>query len=102
MKQVVCAVRDSAVNAFIRPFFVPAVGAAMRGFADEVNRADSEMCKHPDDYELYELGSFDDETGRFLNWEDGPRLISRGKDVRVVPRSTFKEIGHASESSSSG
>lgn len=82
MNLVICAVRDSAVNAFIRPFYVPAVGAAIRGFSDEVNRKDSEMHKHPEDYELFELGVFDEDTGRFSQLSE-PRALARGKDVFV-------------------
>lgn len=78
----VCAVRDSAVNAFLRPFYVPALGAAVRGFTDEVNRSDSEMGKHPEDYELFELGEFNEETATFLML-DKPRSLGRAKDFIV-------------------
>lgn len=85
MRLIICAVRDSAVAAYVRPFYVPAVGAAARGFGDEVNRVDSDMHKHPDDYELFELGEFDEETGRFIILEV-PRLVCRGKDVLISER----------------
>lgn len=77
---IACSIRDSAVNSFMRPFFVPAVGSAVRSFQDEVNRKDSEMRKHPDDYELFELGAFEEETGKFSSLPE-PRSLSRGKDV---------------------
>lgn len=76
---IVCAVRDSAVNAFSRPFFVPAVGAAVRAFGDEVSRVDSDMHKHPEDFELYELGTFDEESGVLVSCPT-LRSVSRGKD----------------------
>lgn len=76
------AIRDSAVDAFTRPFPVNHIGQAMRGFTDEVNRTDSEMNKHPSDYELFELGTFDEETGKFENLES-PRSLARAKDVKV-------------------
>lgn len=77
----VCAVKDSAVQAFNRPFFVPTVAAAARSFTDEVNRAseDNVMYRHPDDYELWCLGTFDDESGVFSGGEARP--VSRAKDV---------------------
>lgn len=82
--QVVCAVKDTAIDAFMRPFFVPAPGAAVRSFRDEVNRsaADNEMFKHASDYHLYELGSFDDATGAFVSGP--PRLLIRGSDAQDV------------------
>lgn len=79
---IVCSVRDSAVNAYMRPFYVQAVGAAMRGFGDEVNNAGSEMNKHPGDYELYELGEFDEETG-YIKMLPEPRMLARASDVKL-------------------
>lgn len=81
-KLVVVSIRDRAVDAFMRPVFVPAAGAAVRSFTDEVNRpsAENEMNRHPDDYDLYELGHFDDQTGRFTLHDDA-RLLVRAKDV---------------------
>lgn len=78
----VLTVRDSAVEAYGQPFYSVSVGGAVRGFTDEINRADAgnNMAKHPDDFELYHLGTFDDVDASFnLN---APRLVSRGKDVK--------------------
>lgn len=64
MKLLMCSVRDSAANAYHRPFCVNAAAQAIRSFGDEVNRVDpnNEMNRHPEDYELYAVGEFDDET----------------------------------------
>lgn len=66
MKYVIVSIKDLAVGAFMRPFFAPSTGAAVRSFGDEVKRADSEMAKHPEDYELYKLGEWDDSDGAFV------------------------------------
>lgn len=78
----VVAVFDSAVGAFNRPFYAPALGAAIRSFNDEVNRKaqDNEMSKHPDDFWLSHLADFDDEKGQFINVD--VRVVARGKDVK--------------------
>lgn len=81
MKLVVVSVRDSAVDAFMRPFFVPSTGVAVRSFRDEVSRSESEMHKHPGDYELFEIGAFDEETGRFENLAS-PRSLLRAVDCK--------------------
>lgn len=81
MKLQIVAVSDRAVGAFMRPFFAPSTGAAVRSFSDEVNRAESEMAKHPTDYELHHFGSFDEEIGRFELLEAGPMLLVRAKDM---------------------
>lgn len=82
MRLKVVAVRDRAADAYMRPFFVPTIGMAVRSFQDEVNRsgADNPMWSHPEDYDLYELGDFDEDSGRFLCHEPQPRMVAVGKD----------------------
>lgn len=66
-KLIVLAVLDSAVSSFNRPFFVPARGAGIRAFTDEVSRKspDNAMANHPSDFALYDLGTWDEESGIF-------------------------------------
>jgi len=83
MKHVVVAVRDRAADTFGRPFFVAAVGAAIRSFSDEVNRADkdNQLFNHPEDFDLYEIGTFDDDSGDLVAVK--PRMVAVGKDLRT-------------------
>lgn len=76
----VCAVRDSAVQAFMQPIFVPHVGHAVRSFQDECKKSDSVIAAHPSDYELFEIGSYDDSSGLMRPFEV-PRSLVRGADV---------------------
>lgn len=81
MKLVIASVFDTASQAFMRPMFVPHVGQASRSFADEVNRPaqDNVMFNHPEDFILFQLGTFDEESGAF---ECGPPIqVVRGQDV---------------------
>lgn len=84
MKMIVCSIKDRAADAFGRPFYVPAVGVAIRSFQDEVNRAadDSQIYQHPEDFDLFELGEFDDATGLFLLF-DNPKLLMLGKQAKA-------------------
>lgn len=77
---VIVSVRDRAVNGFAAPFIVPSEGAAVRAFSDEVNRGESAMFAHPEDYDLYRLGHFDDGTGSFAVEE--PHMLVAGKSVK--------------------
>ncbi|AXL15185.1 nonstructural protein [Microviridae sp.] len=80
----IVAVKDRAVDAYNRPFYVPTIGAAIRSFTDEVNRTESEMNAHPEDYDLYDMGTFCDQTGTFLPADGGvPRVISRAQDLII-------------------
>ena len=84
MKQIICTVKDRAADAYGRPMFVPSAGVAIRSFSDEINRnnADNQLFNHPDDFDLYELGEFDDNSGLFALHEQ-PKLLSLGKQVKL-------------------
>lgn len=78
----VIAIRDTAVRAFNTPVYVPTIEVGMRSFYDEVKREapDNQMNKHPEDFELWYLGQYDNESGRHVD-EDNVRILARGKDV---------------------
>lgn len=79
---IVMSVRDRAADVFGQPMFVASRGGAIRSFGDEVNRADANnaLHKHPEDFDLYELGIYDDSTASFT-LEDKPRQLAIGKDL---------------------
>jgi len=82
---IICTVKDRAADAYGRPMFVPSTGVAIRSFSDEINRnnAENQLYNHPDDFDLYELGQFDDNTGLF-NLHEQPKLLSLGKQVKLA------------------
>ena len=84
MKLNICSVKDRAAEAYGRPMFVPSTGVAIRSFSDEINRAsdDNQLYNHPDDFDLFEFGVFDDNTGLFELHEQ-PKLLSLGKQVKI-------------------
>lgn len=83
MIQVIVAVKDRAADAFMRPFFVPTANMAIRSFMDEVNRdaPDNQMFAHPEDFDLYELGLYDDNTGRIESYAD-MKVLMFGKQAK--------------------
>lgn len=79
------AVKDLAVQGFGMPFFVRAKGEALRSFQDEVNgrgQPNSAIQAHPEDYELYSIGHYEEEIGTITATH--PELIARAKDL-VTP-----------------
>lgn len=57
------AVRDVKADAFGAPQTISTRGLALRGFADACADSRSEFAKYPDDYSLYEVGTYDPNTG---------------------------------------
>jgi len=86
MKLQIVAVRDRAADVFMQPFFVHSIGAAIRSFGDEINRADKDnaLFKHPADFDLYHLGEYDDAFAQFETSQ--PRQIAVGKDFATASK----------------
>lgn len=84
MKMVIVSILDTAAGAYGRPAYLASEGVAVRQFQDEVNRAaeDNQLYKHPDDFQLYYLGTFDDNTGGF-DLLASPKMIARAKDIMI-------------------
>lgn len=59
----VFSVYDVKVGAFLAPFFCRAEGEAVRAFVNAVNAPDHDFMRFPEDYSLFALGEFDEESG---------------------------------------
>lgn len=59
-------VYDSKALCYGVPFFLPSVGAAVRAFSDLANDRNTTVNRHPGDFVLYNVGSFDDSSGIFV------------------------------------
>jgi hypothetical protein len=80
-------VRDAADQLFGRPFYCHNVGHALRGFTDQVNDpqdGQNDLFKHTADFELYELGTFDDSTAEIITY-DKPKPVCTGLSVKKSP-----------------
>lgn len=84
MKLHILTVRDIVADVFGQPFYALSIGGAVRGFADAINGQDANLSKHPADYELFRLGTYDDNSAEF----DIGRLerVAVGRDL-VIPSS---------------
>lgn len=88
MKMLVVTVYDRASEAFNMPQFVPTAAAAIRGFAAEVNNEQNRMLnEHPEDFDLYRLGTFDQSTG-LIEVDNAPSVIARAQDLVEKDSST--------------
>lgn len=66
MKMFIIGLYDRKAQAFVEMSAVPSLAVAQRSLAEAVNAKDSQhaVAKWPGDFELYELGEWDPETGR--------------------------------------
>lgn len=64
MELKIFTVHDSKVGAYLQPFFMRSRGEAIRAFITVVNDRQSQFYSHPEDYTLFEVGTYDDQTGR--------------------------------------
>lgn len=63
MLHKVYSIRDAKAEYFTPPFYKKTHGEAERDFRTLVKDEKSTVNKYPDDYDLYYLGEYNDETG---------------------------------------
>lgn len=63
MRLYAFSVLDKKAEYFSTPFFTRSLGEAMRGFGDEARNPDSQLARHPNDFELYHIGYFHQDIG---------------------------------------
>lgn len=84
------AVRDAKAELFSKPILAVTPGEAERAFAESINRPDTIHNNHPQDFDLYQLGEYDDNTGKMfplptpLHMVKGIELVRRKQDVNPL------------------
>lgn len=67
MKQPICAVFDKKSGLFDQPFVVRHAAEATREWEVVKKMADTKYGKNPEDYELFQIGTWEYATGQFTN-----------------------------------
>lgn len=75
----VFSIMDTQVSHYSQPFFAPTIGHALRSFAEHCKLPDNLPNRYPQDFALYLLGDFDDESGAFTQ-ADKPTRIANATD----------------------
>ena len=73
------SIRDQKAEAYNTPFFQKTKGEAVRSFMTAVNDKSTNLNKYPEDFDLYQIGQWDDLKGQ------------------MVPLDTPKHVGKAIE-----
>ena len=86
----VYSVYDKAVKAYLQPFFMRSKGEAIRSFSAAVNDEKGPFSRNRDDYVLYFVGVFDDNTGLFTSGES--QRVLGAAEVAGPEREPFKAL----------
>lgn len=65
MIQHVFALRDKQADIYWAPFMYPSVGQAVRAIKDLLTDNQTLPARHPGDFALYQLASFNDHSGAY-------------------------------------
>lgn len=63
MEKLIFCVYDSAAECYMDPFVAPTVHFAIRGFREAVNKKGHQFNTFPEDYTLFQIGSYNAEAG---------------------------------------
>jgi len=77
------SIRDTKAEIFNPPFFKHTHGEAERDFSTLVNDEKSMPSKYPEDYDLYYVGTYDDQTGK-LSPVDTPEHLIKAIQVKKL------------------
>jgi len=88
MKINVYSVFDSKAAVFANPFYMANDAVALRGFAGAVNSPESMLYKHPEDYSLYRLGTFDDSVGLLVAEAQPVVMATASSCIKMVMPTT--------------
>lgn len=75
----VFSVFDEKAQTFGRPMLMVHKGEAIRAFSDVLKDEKTLIAKHPEDYKLYNLGTFDDISGMLIAL-DIPEFMNNATD----------------------
>lgn len=74
-KQQIFSIVDAQADEYGTPFFLPNSRIATRVFIDEINKPESYIKKHPADFKLVHIGSYDRVQGVIVGF-DKPKLVA--------------------------
>lgn len=74
------SIRDGKGEIFHAPFYAKTHGEAERTFNENASNPESMIHKYPQDYDLYFVGEYDDQTGK-LKAEDTPQHMIKAVNL---------------------
>ncbi len=78
MKTNIYAIKDLNADYFMQPMFMRTDAEAKRTFEIAIKNPDSFLYQFPNQFDLWNIGSYDDATGKILN--DKIKWLCNGND----------------------
>lgn len=83
------SVYDEKAQSYNLPFFYPQINLAVRALTDSLQNPDSIVARHPEDFTLYHIGTFNDLTGKMESFVE-PRPVCRATEIinsmKITPK----------------
>ena len=89
LSHIIASIKDTAADAFMNPYSAPNRAVAQRSFADALVNPQSGLANHASHFELYELGTYDPQSGK-INSHKTPQLIIQGSSLQPQAVDYFK------------
>lgn len=83
MKLEIYSVFDKKALVYGRPFFLLNDATAIRAFTDLVNDPSTDVNRHPSDYQLFHVGSFEDTTGGLIGLDTITPMVNGNEVVAI-------------------
>lgn len=102
MKSYVICIRDIVANVHTQPVTTASLGAAVRDFGDRCQgKAQGQqpgdmMAMHPEHFELWVIGEYDDAEGRLYDYRDEKSALETEKPEDWRPRQLAAGANYAS------
>nr|UXQ88067.1 MAG: nonstructural protein [Microvirus sp.] len=84
MQDSIFTVFDQKAGAHLPPFFMHNANMAIRTFTDCINSEEHQFSHHPEDYTLFNHGSFENENAAF-NLFHAPKSLGNGVEFIQIP-----------------
>ena len=89
MLSIIYTIRDATLEAGTRPMFFATQEQAVRAFSQAVSGGDPHMTENADDFTLYKIGEFDDESQQ-ITGHDPVRVITGFEALAIAKRRQAK------------
>lgn len=89
MKTQLYAIFDTAAGIYTKPIFARADGEVTREFQSLCTSNDHPYGQHPEDYSLFRLGIFDDQTGKLT--DEANECLATGLEMVALSRNVDRD-----------